>query len=166
MKKMRSGKIVPHGFRTSKYILFLYENLFCMLSKKTRYAMLALASLAREYGKGVVPIGRIAAEEKIPQRFLEGILLQMKNRGWLGSVRGKSGGYFLNIRPEDISLEEIVTEFEGSVCLIACLCDKMQRPCEFCKDEAACRIRHTFEKIYRDTLTTLRTSTLQSLIGG
>ena len=126
--------------------------------------MLSLASLAREYGRGAVPIGRIAAEEKIPQRFLEGILLQMKNKGWLDSIRGKSGGYFLIRRPEELSLEEIVIEFEGSVCMIACLCDKMYRPCEFCKDETSCRIRNTFERIYRDTLDTLRETTLRDLI--
>ena len=67
-----------------------------MLSKKTRYAILALASLAREFGNGPVPISRIAGDEHIPQRFLEGILLELKNGGVLGSVRGKAGGYYLS----------------------------------------------------------------------
>lgn len=54
-----------------------------MLSKKTRYAILALASLAREFGNGPIPISRIAGDEHIPQRFLEGILLELKNGGVL-----------------------------------------------------------------------------------
>jgi hypothetical protein len=51
-----------------------------MLSKKTRYAIVALARLAREYGKGPMQIREIAEEEKIPQSFLENILLELKKR--------------------------------------------------------------------------------------
>lgn len=75
-----------------------------MLSKKTRYAILALASLAREFGNGPVPISRIAGDEHIPQRFLEGILLELKNGGVLGSVRGKAGGYYLSRDPGEVTV--------------------------------------------------------------
>ena len=84
-----------------------------MLSKKTRYAILALASLAREFGNGPVPISRIAGDEHIPQRFLEGILLELKNGGVLGSVRGKAGGYYLSRDPGEVTLCDVVTRFEG-----------------------------------------------------
>ena len=126
--------------------------------------MLALSALARAYGKGSVPISQIAKTEKIPQRFLEGILLQLKNKGWLDSTRGKAGGYFLIKRPTDISLEEIVLEFEGSLCMITCFCDKMYQPCEFCKDESACKIRKAFESVYLSAQSILRNTSLKSLI--
>lgn len=90
-----------------------------MLSKKTRYAILALASLAREFGNGPVPISRIAGDEHIPQRFLEGILLELKNGGVLGSVRGKAGGYYLSRDPGEVTLCDVVTRFEGTAGMLA-----------------------------------------------
>ena len=67
------------------------------LSKKTRYAMIALIKLAKEYGKGPVLINDIAVSEQIPQRFLENILLELKKMGILGSRLGKTGGYFYHV---------------------------------------------------------------------
>ena len=74
-----------------------------MLSKKTRYAMVALTRLAREYGKGAILISELAQSEKIPQRFLENILLELKKMGILGSKLGKTGGYFLFKHPKDVN---------------------------------------------------------------
>lgn len=138
-----------------------------MLSKKTRYAMLAMAALAREYAHDnsgdTLSISRIAESEHIPQRMLEGILLTLKNKGLLLSTRGKMGGYTLSKRPEDISLLDIVVQFEGSVSMLSCVCNDIYKPCEFCKDEASCPIRSTFSGIYRHTVEVLRTTTLADL---
>lgn len=62
-----------------------------MLTQKTRYSMLALIRLAKEYGKGTLLINQIAESEKIPKRFLESILLELKKNGYLGSNLGKKG---------------------------------------------------------------------------
>jgi len=62
-----------------------------ILSKKTRYAIVALTRLAREYGNRPMQIREIAVEEKIPQSFLENILLDLKKIGVLGSNLGKAG---------------------------------------------------------------------------
>jgi Rrf2 family protein len=70
-----------------------------MLTQKTRYSMLAMIRLAREYGKGTLMINQIAESERIPKRFLEAILLELKNQGYLGSKLGKSGGYYLLKKP-------------------------------------------------------------------
>ena len=132
-----------------------------MLSKKTRYAMLAMIALARLYPYASCSIRTIADSERIPPRMLEGILLRLKNRGWLTSSRGKAGGYALAKRPDTISLLDIVLLFEDSVSLLACLCtDDEYRACEFCKDESTCPIRSTFAGIYRHTVEVLRTTTL------
>ena len=106
-----------------------------MLSKKTRYAILALASLAREFGNGPVPISRIAGDEHIPQRFLEGILLELKNGGVLGSVRGKAGGYYLSRDPGEVTLCDVVTRFEGTAGMLACASGRPGCSCEFSKEE-------------------------------
>ena len=89
-----------------------------MLAKKTRYAILAVIKLAREYGNGAILISDIAKSENIPQRFLENILLELKKLGILGSKLGKSGGYYLLKSPREVSLVDIVRHFEGTIAMM------------------------------------------------
>ena len=126
--------------------------------------MVALVRLARDYGNGSIPISRIAEEEKIPQRFLEGIFLELKGLGILNSTRGVKGGYYLVKRPTEVSLSDIITIFEGSVGMLACVCDLQYKPCEFCKDEATCKIRLTFMSVHESSSAILKSATLQDLI--
>lgn len=135
-----------------------------MLSKKTRYAILALTKLAREYGKGPIPISEIATSEKIPQRFLENILLEIKKMGILGSRLGKAGGYFLIKKPEEVSLGDIVRQFEGTIAMMYCISEKAYQPCEFCKDEKICKIRKVFKEVRDNTLSILQRTTLDQLL--
>lgn len=137
-----------------------------MLAKQTKYAMLAMAVLARNYGKHPVAITKIAESERIPPRVLEGILLKLKRNGFLQSTRGKTGGYSLARRPSEVSLFDIVLLFEGSVSMLSCVCADVYRPCEFCKDESTCPIRSTFSAIYRHTVEVLRTTTLADITAG
>jgi Rrf2 family protein len=71
-----------------------------MLSKKTQYALKALGYLAGKYGKGPVLISEISKEKKIPIKFLETILLELKQRNILDSKKGKGGGYYLTESPK------------------------------------------------------------------
>ena len=135
-----------------------------ILSKKTRYAIVALTRLAREYGKGPLQIREISETEKIPQSFLENILLEMKKAGILGSNLGKSGGYYLLKRPEDVSLAEVVRHFEGTISLMYCVSENSYRPCEFCKDENTCQIKKVFKEIRDSTNAILARTTLRELI--
>jgi Rrf2 family protein len=135
-----------------------------MLSKKTRYAMLALTNLASKYGDGAIQIGDIAKMENIPQRFLESILLELKKMGILGSKLGKAGGYFLIKPPDEVSLLDVIRHFEGTIALMYCVSEKAYQPCEFCKIEATCKIRHVFKKIRDNTYDILQETTLASLI--
>jgi Rrf2 family protein len=134
-----------------------------ILSMKTRYAIVALTRLAKDYGNGPVPIKKISEEEKIPQSFLENILLELRNEGILGSKLGKSGGYFLLKNPESVTLAQVVRLFEGSVGLMYCVSEDSYQPCEFCKDETACRIKKVFEEIRNSTYSFLSNTTLASL---
>jgi Rrf2 family protein len=118
-----------------------------ILNRKTRYAMLALTKLAREYGSGPVLTGDIAKSENIPQRFLENILQELKKIGIAGSRQGKAGGYYLLLPPEEIKLLTIIRHFEGTIALIYCVSEKAYQPCEFCKDEESCKIRKVFKEI-------------------
>ena len=71
-----------------------------MLSKKSKYALKAMMVLAKEYGQGPVLISDLAQREAIPRKFLELILLELKNQGLLQSKKGKGGGYFLGREPQ------------------------------------------------------------------
>jgi Rrf2 family protein len=135
-----------------------------ILSKKTRYAMVALARLAKDYGKGPVQIKEIAAEEKIPQSFLENILLELRKMGVLGSQLGKSGGYYLLKKPSEVNLAEVIDQFEGTLSLLYCVSEKSYRPCEFCKDESICQIRQVFKEIHDSTNLILKKATLETLV--
>jgi len=134
-----------------------------ILSKKTRYAIVALTRLAREYGKGPLQIREIAEGEKIPQNFLENILLELRKLGILGSKLGKSGGYFLLKKPDEVNLAEIVRHFEGTIALMYCVSEKAYQPCEFCRDEVNCEIRKVFKEIRDTSYAILSRTTLESL---
>jgi Rrf2 family protein len=136
-----------------------------ILSKKTRYAIVALTRLARDYGKGPVQIRDIAEEEKIPQRFLESILLELRKLGILGSKLGKEGGYFMIKKPADVTLAQVVRHFEGTIALMYCVSEKAYRPCEFCKDENICQIRSVFKEVRDTTYAILDRTSLEVLIG-
>ncbi len=135
-----------------------------MLTNKTRYSMLALVRLAKEYGKGILMINEIAESEKIPKRFLESILLELKKNGYLSSKLGKNGGYFLIKNPKDINLLEIVRLFEGSIALLPCTSEKYYEHCEHCIDEQSCLIRGTFKDIRQYTYNKLEATSLDMLI--
>ena len=140
-----------------------YQKTALMLSKKTRYAMLALTNLASKYGDGAIQISDIAKKENIPQRFLESILLELKKMGILGSKLGKSGGYYLIKSPEEVSLLDVVRHFEGTIALMYCVSEKAYQPCEFCKDEVLCKIRSTFKAVRDSTFNILSKTTLKDL---
>ncbi|HEX3009127.1 MAG TPA: Rrf2 family transcriptional regulator [Bacteroidales bacterium] len=135
-----------------------------MLSKKTRYAMVALVYIAREEKKGPVMSTEIARNENLPQRFLENILLELKKIGLLGSKAGKTGGYYLAKAPSDISLAEVVRHFEGAVAMLRCVSEKSYQACELCKDELTCKIRRVFKEIRDSTFQILSKTTLDQLV--
>ncbi len=135
-----------------------------ILSKKTRYAIVALTRLAREFGNGPIQIRDIAEGEKIPQRFLENILLELKKLGILGSKLGKEGGYYLIKDPGQVKLAEIVRYFEGTIALMYCVSEKAYQPCEFCRDESTCQIRKVFKEVRDTTNDILNRTTLAALI--
>ena len=125
---------------------------------------MALTKLASEYGKGAIMISEIAKSEKIPQRFLENILLELKNIGVLGSKLGKNGGYYLLKHPSQVPLADVVRHFEGTIALLYCISEKAYQPCEFCKDEEFCKIRSVFKEIRDYTYKRLSETSIENLI--
>lgn len=112
-----------------------------MISKKTKYGLQALLVLARAFGTGPVLIADLAEKEQIPRKFLELILLQLKNAGLLGSRKGKGGGYFLAKDPAKITMGDAIRVLEGPLAPVRCVSQSAYQPCDECQDENACGIR-------------------------
>jgi len=135
-----------------------------MLSKKTQYSFYALVHLAKEYQKGPVLISKIAEAEKIPKKFLEAILIELKKNGYVDSKKGKGGGYFLIKPPNQVNLAEILRIFEGAIALLPCAAYNFYKPCSQCKDENKCGIRSIVKEIRDNTVKLLKSYTLASVV--
>ena len=79
-----------------------------MLSKKSKYGLKAVLALAEESGRGPVLISELADRQRLPRKFLEAILLELKRHGILQSKKGKGGGYFLRRDPSEITLGQVI----------------------------------------------------------
>jgi len=120
-----------------------------MLSKKTKYAIKALLALAEHQPGDPVRIADLAREEQIPAKFLETILLGLKNQGVLLSRKGKGGGYCLARDPSTIYLGQIVRMFDGPLAPVPCASQTAYAPCADCRDEVSCGV-HLAMKEVRD----------------
>jgi len=131
-----------------------------MLSKKTKYALKALQYLARQQQRGPVLIAEIADAERIPQKFLEAILLELKKEGFLESRKGKGGGYFLGRTPESVTLGAVVRKMEGPLALLPCVSQQFYRRCDECVDEHTCGLRMVMKDVRDRTAEILDSTTL------
>lgn len=120
--------------------------------------------MGRKYGEGPTLISTIAEEENIPQKFLEAILLELKNDGILGSKKGKGGGYYLRKDPETVNLAQVLRLFDGAIALLPCVTFKFYERCEECKDEETCSIREAFLKVRNETVKIFKNQTLKGLL--
>jgi Rrf2 family cysteine metabolism transcriptional repressor len=102
-----------------------------MLSQKCQYSIRAVFELARQYGRGPIRISEIAEAQAIPTRFLEVILTQLKQAGFVQSKRGTAGGYLLAKSPDRIAVGEIVQFVEGPLVPVACMTDRNAEKCSF-----------------------------------
>jgi Rrf2 family protein len=135
-----------------------------VISKKSKYALNALVHLARKFGEGPLLISAIAEEENIPQKFLENILLELKNSGILGSKKGKGGGYYLRKPPEEVSVAQVLRLFDGAIALLPCVTFTFYERCEECKDEETCAIRETFQQVRDESVRIFKNHTLKTLV--
>jgi Rrf2 family protein len=135
-----------------------------MLKKKTRYAIVALISLAKHYGRGSLSISCIAERENIPTQFLERILFELKTHGYVDSIRGKTGGYVLAKNPAEIQLLSIICLMQDSISMVPCVCERKYKPCEFLKNEAECKLRKTFNCLHKSIQAILESTTLRDLV--
>jgi Rrf2 family protein len=131
-----------------------------MITHKTRYALRSLLFLV-EVGRGEpVRLQQIAETQRVPRKYLELIMLDLKKGGFVTSIRGPKGGYQLTRGAEEISFGEVVRAMEGPIALISCASANFYAPCGDCQDEATCAIRRAFLVVRERTVEVLNGITL------
>jgi Rrf2 family protein len=112
-----------------------------MLSQKTKYGLRALVYLAALEGRESAPIPEISEGARAPRKFLEAILVELKQAGFVESRRGRFGGYALARTPGQIMFADVIRALEGPLALAPCASRTAYRPCRDCPDVETCPIR-------------------------
>ena len=138
-----------------------------MITQKMKYALKALLALADEAAKEApqpLTIEEIAKRSGAPKRFLEHILLEVRNAGAIASIRGRAGGYSLIKKPSEISLSDLLRRIDGPIAPLPCLSRTAYQPCDDCEDEAECRIRKVFAEVFWSYLVLIESLTLDDML--
>jgi len=133
-----------------------------MLSKKTQYAFKALMHLAQEYEKGPVLIADISRKRKIPLKFLENILLELKRADILDSKKGKGGGYFMAKHPSKVMLADVLRLVDGPISLLPCVSLHFYQRCKNC-DEKSCGLHRVMCDVRDANLAILENKTVADI---
>jgi len=137
-----------------------------MITQKMKYALKSMMVLADERaGAGdALRIEEIARRAETPKRFLEHILLEIRNAGYIASIRGRNGGYLLIKDPAAIPLSELLRMIDGPIAPLTCLSRRAYQRCEDCADETTCRIRKVFAEVFWSYLVLIESLTLADLL--
>ncbi|MFI5130284.1 MAG: RrF2 family transcriptional regulator [Chitinophagales bacterium] len=134
-----------------------------MLSKKSQYAFKALAYLTEKFNQGPVLISEISSKKKVPLKFLENILLELKKAGILESKKGKGGGYYLRKDPAQIKVATIVRLVNGPIAMLPCVSLYFYKRCDNC-DETSCGLHDIMIQVRDASLGVLENKTLADLL--
>jgi Rrf2 family protein len=135
-----------------------------MISKKAKYALKALKVLAESFEKGPLLISHIAESEKIPKKFLEAILLELRNHGLLQSQKGKGGGYYLRQEPSKITFAKVIRVIDGPIAPTLCVSLHFYGKCDDCADEETCTLRNILADWRDANLAVLENKTIADLL--
>jgi Rrf2 family protein len=135
-----------------------------MLNRKTKYAIKAILALARRREDGFVLIADLAESERIPRKFLEQILLELRKAGILASSKGKGGGYMLGRQATEISLGSIIRIIEGPLALVPCVSQQSPGPCDECPDPMVCGLRPVMKVVRDQTAELLDKTSIASIL--
>lgn len=134
-----------------------------MLSKKTKYGIKALAYIARKKDRKPVQASEISESENISQKFLESILLELRKSGFLGSKKGKGGGYYLIKEPAEIKMTAVIRILEGPIAMVPCVSLNYYEKCNDCPDEKTCSVHKLMIQLRDASLNVLGENTLKDI---
>jgi len=136
-----------------------------MLSQRGRYALKALLCLARRDPEQL-GVGTIAEEERIPRKFLEAIMTELRKAQIVESSRGAAGGYRLARSADLITFGEVIRQTDGPLALLPCASRNFYRRCVDCPDEAACALRQVMAKVRNEVSEILDRTTVADALRG
>ena len=136
-----------------------------MLSRKGQYAFRALTHLVDRMDQGPILISEISRKKRIPLKFLENILLELKKAGILDSKKGKGGGYFIKADPAKTTVASVIRIVDGPIALLPCVSLNFYQRCKNC-DERNCGLHDIMENVRDATLAVLERRTLLDLKSG
>lgn len=129
-----------------------------------KYALKALTYLSKHSSKDhCIKTQLISEEEKIPKKFLEQILLELKKHGFVNSKQGNIGGYYIMKHTENVTLKDLYRLFDGPIALVPCASLNYYETCEDCVDEATCAIKKELVFIRDQTLKAMESVTLKKI---
>lgn len=131
------------------------------LSKKAEYALRALVAIARQPRSW--PIQELSAQENIPIKFLEQILLALRHAGLLSSKRGVGGGYTLLKPAHQITLGEVLRVLDGPLAPVPCVAERPGEPCT-CPNPDTCALRLTMATVRRELSALLESRTIDDML--
>lgn len=120
-----------------------------MLTKKGKYGLKALVELGQAEAGQTMPLSGIASANDIPKPFLEVILGELRQAGFVRSKKGKGGGYALALPPAEIMIGHVIRILDGPLAPLPCASRTAYRRCEDCRDEASCAVRLTMLDVRR-----------------
>lgn len=135
-----------------------------MLSAKAKYGLKAMVYLAEHETDGNVSVAEIAERQNIPKKFLDTILLELKNNGLVHSRKGKFGGYMLARSGMKVTVGQIVRILDGPLALVSCASQTAYARCIDCADENACQIRRIMKQIRDSTAAIMDNTSLRDLL--
>ncbi len=132
-----------------------------MVPQKSQYALRAVFELAKRFGQGPAKIADIAEAQAIPPRFLEVILSNLKQAGFLDSRRGSEGGYLLTRRPEEVSVGDVMTYMQGDASPVDCVAGGSKSRCSLYGD---CVFLPMWQKVGKAISDVYDTTSFQDLL--
>ncbi len=133
-----------------------------MISKKTQYGLKALSYMAQQENQGPILIADISVDQKIPIKFLEAILLDLKKAGLLDSKKGKGGGYYFALPPGQIKVATVIRLLDGPIAMLPCASLNFYKKCEDC-NELTCGLNHLMKEVRDASLAILENRTVADL---
>jgi Rrf2 family protein len=131
-----------------------------MLSRRAKYALKAMVSLAAHRGEAALSVTGIALKANVPRAFLEQILSDLKRRNLLVSLRGKQGGFRLARPADDITFADIIRHIDGPLALAPCASRTAYRPCPECGGVRPCVLSKTLISVRDASAKILEKTTL------
>lgn len=131
------------------------------LSTKTRYGLRAILYMAGRFEGGrAVPVGEIAREQGVSEKYLEQLFIKLRKKGLVKSVRGAQGGYVLGRPPEEVTIASVVSALEGDITFAECA-EKGG-----CRNMGTCPTRELWSRLKGSVDGILEDTTLSDLIAG